>query len=260
MVRSAPPEKASLPEAMTQPLMAASATTRVDDRRDLVHHLGGDDVHRAAGHVPGGEREPSASMSEGRSWIEGLTVMRIQTLSDDRRRAHAGGDAERDEGGRLARPLQFVERGAQDHRAGGAKRMAHGDGAAAGIDALRIEIEGLHVAQHHRGERLVDLEQVDVGLGHARALQDLLGDVDRARSASARCRSRSRRRRGSARGASGRAARPPPWSRSARRRRRRRCRRNCRHGGHARPARPRDGTGSRPRRSRPSRPSGRRRG
>ena len=39
MVRSAPPEKLSLPEVMTQPLIAAIAGDPVDDRRELVHHL-----------------------------------------------------------------------------------------------------------------------------------------------------------------------------------------------------------------------------
>ena len=41
-------------------------------------------------------------------------------------------------------------------------------------------VEGLHIAQHHRGERLVELEQVDVGERHAGPFQHLLGDVDRA--------------------------------------------------------------------------------
>ncbi len=39
--------------------------------------------------------------------------------------AHAGADAERDQRGLLAGALQLVEHGAQDHRAGGAERVAH---------------------------------------------------------------------------------------------------------------------------------------
>ncbi len=64
---------------------------------------------------------------------------------------------------RLAGALQLVERRAEDHRAGRAERMAHGDGAAVDVDLGGVELEGLHEAQHHRGEGLVDLEQVDVG-------------------------------------------------------------------------------------------------
>ena len=41
------------------------------------------------------------------------------------------------------------------------------------------DVERLHVAQHHRGERLVELEQVDVVERHAGLLQHLLGHVDR---------------------------------------------------------------------------------
>ena len=66
-------------------------------------------------------------------------------------------------------PLQFVDQRAEDHRAGGAERMAERDGAAVDVDLGRIEIERLQIAQHHRGERLVDLEQIDVGERHAGA-------------------------------------------------------------------------------------------
>ena len=42
-----------------------------------------------------------------------------------------------------------------------------------------IEIERLQIAQHDRGERLVDLDQVDVLELHLGPLEHLLGDVDR---------------------------------------------------------------------------------
>ena len=45
----------------------------------------------------------------------------------------------------------------------------------------RIELERLHVAQHHGREGLVDLEQVDVVLRHAGLAQHEFGHVDRAR-------------------------------------------------------------------------------
>ena len=57
MVRSAPPENASLPEVMTQPLIAASAATVSTICDELVDDLEVDDVHRAAGHVPGRVRD-----------------------------------------------------------------------------------------------------------------------------------------------------------------------------------------------------------
>ena len=69
----------------------------------------------------------------------------------------------------LVGALELVERGAEDHRAGGAERVAHGDGAAVDVDAGGVDVEGLHEAQHDRGEGLVDLEEVDVADGHAGA-------------------------------------------------------------------------------------------
>ena len=58
--------------------------------------------------------------------------------------------------------------------------MAHGDGAAVDVDPVVRDVEGLHVAQHDRGESLVQLEQVDVLELHLGALQQLFGHVDRA--------------------------------------------------------------------------------
>src|SRR6202051_4115018 len=74
---------------------------------------------------------------------------------DDGRSAHAAADAQRHQRGRLVGALEFVEHGAQDHRAGGAQRMAERDRAAVDVDPGVVDIEGLHVAQHHRGEGLV---------------------------------------------------------------------------------------------------------
>src|SRR5258708_38632842 len=64
----------------------------------------------------------------------------------NRRRAHAAADAERGEAGREAATLELVEHGAQDHGAGGAQRMAHGDGAAVHIDLVVRHLEDLQVA------------------------------------------------------------------------------------------------------------------
>ena len=59
-------------------------------------------------------------------------------------------------------PLELVEQRADEHRAGRAERMAHRDRAAVDVDLLVRHAELLHEAHRHRGERLVDLEQVDV--------------------------------------------------------------------------------------------------
>ena len=57
MVRSAPPQKASLPEVMTAPLIAASVATFSTISPSSSVTLDVDHVHRAAGHVPGDERD-----------------------------------------------------------------------------------------------------------------------------------------------------------------------------------------------------------
>ena len=44
--------------------------------------------------------------------------------------------------------------------------MPEGDGPAVDVDAVVIDVEGLHEAQHHRGERFVHLEEVDVANAH----------------------------------------------------------------------------------------------
>ena len=80
----------------------------------------------------------------------------------------------------LAGALEFVERGAEDHRAGRAQRMAHRDRAAVHVDLAVVEVERLAEAQHDRGESLVDFEEVDVVDRHARAREHLPGHIDRS--------------------------------------------------------------------------------
>ena len=58
MVMSAPAQKSFLPETMTAPLIAASRGDLLDDRLQLVHRRQGEDVHGAARHVQGDERDP----------------------------------------------------------------------------------------------------------------------------------------------------------------------------------------------------------
>src|SRR3954453_16753260 len=61
---------------------------------------------------------------------------------DDGRGAHAAADAQRHQRGRLVGALEFVEHGAQDHRAGRAKRMAKRDRAAVDVDLGIVDVEG----------------------------------------------------------------------------------------------------------------------
>uniref|UniRef100_A0A0N4Z3R5 PE-PGRS family protein n=1 Tax=Parastrongyloides trichosuri TaxID=131310 RepID=A0A0N4Z3R5_PARTI len=109
-----------------------------------------------------------------------LTVRSRSDALDDGGGAHSGADAE---GGQASRPvgaLQLVQQGAEDHAAGGAQRVAHGDGAAVHVHPVVRHVQLLHEIHDHRGEGLVQLEQVDVADAHARAGQGLLRHGDRA--------------------------------------------------------------------------------
>src|SRR5579871_2182411 len=105
---------------------------------------------------------------------------RVSDALDDRSGAHAAANAECDQSRALACALKLVERGAKDHRARRAERMAHGDRAAVRIDLRGIEVEGLQIAQHHGSESLVELDEVDVPEAHARFGEKLPRHVDRA--------------------------------------------------------------------------------
>src|SRR6516164_6304186 len=99
---------------------------------------------------------------------------------DDRRGTHAYADAESDERRLPVAALQLVEHGSNNHGAGGAERMAHGNGAAVHVDLVVRNVERLHVTQDNRGKSLVELVEVNVLYGHAGLLEHLLGDRDRA--------------------------------------------------------------------------------
>src|SRR5699024_8781410 len=94
---------------------------------------------------------------------------------DDGGDAHAAADAERDESALAAGALEFVEDRAGDHRAGRAERMAHGDGAAVDVELLVRDVHVLLETQDDRGERLVELPEVDVVGGETGGGQRLLG-------------------------------------------------------------------------------------
>src|SRR5450631_212913 len=198
--RSAPAENASLPEVTTTPLTAASAevcftiassSVIVVSSSTFIERPGISHVTSAmpsasvstlkflkAMCVLPGCRQPEgaavvAARGVGKGALRAVPTIPIRCVKgghaslcppygsnpfDDGRGAHAAADAQRDQRGRFVGALEFVEHGAENHRTGGAERMAERDGAA--ID--------------------IDLGVVDVEFLHARALEQLFGDVDRA--------------------------------------------------------------------------------
>src|SRR6185437_2051586 len=99
---------------------------------------------------------------------------------DDRRDTHAAANTKRDERTPGVATLEFVDHGAQNHCAGGSQRVTHGDGAAVDVELLVGNVEVLLELQHHGGEGLVQLEQVDVVDGQTGAVEHLLGRGGRA--------------------------------------------------------------------------------
>jgi hypothetical protein len=63
--------------------------------------------------------------------------------------------------------------------AGGAEGVAEGDRAAADVDPGQVGAGLALPGQHHRGECLVDLDQVDLGQGHPGLVQGVRGGRDR---------------------------------------------------------------------------------
>ena len=61
---------------------------------------------------------------------------------------------------------------------GGADRVTEGDGPTVHVDLVPVDLVDLAPGHHDRGERLVDLEDVDVGHGHPRLLQHVGGGGD----------------------------------------------------------------------------------
>src|SRR5439155_11215078 len=75
----------------------------------------------------------------------------LPTTAAQRRRADA-----------QAAALQLVREGQDQARAAGADRVSQRDGAAVDVDAVLVDRQHPRRIQRHRGERLVDLDQVEV--------------------------------------------------------------------------------------------------
>src|SRR5258707_6101125 len=99
---------------------------------------------------------------------------------DDGRDTHAAADAQRDQRATRVAALELVDHGSGDHGAGGAQRVAHRDGTTVDVELLVGDVQILLELQHHRGEGLVQLEQVDVVDGQTRAVEHLLRGGRRA--------------------------------------------------------------------------------
>src|SRR5262245_17680879 len=78
-----------------------------------------------------------------------------------------------------AGPLELVEEGRHEARAGRAERMPEGDRAAVHVHAIEIRTGLALPREDHRGERLVDLDQVDVGELHPGLPERVGGRGDR---------------------------------------------------------------------------------
>ena len=76
--------------------------------------------------------------------------------------------------------LQAVEQRAGDAGAGHAERVADRDRAAVHVELVDVDAQVAVAGDDLRGERLVDLDQVDVVDGHPGPGQRLLGGLDRA--------------------------------------------------------------------------------
>src|SRR5690242_21919260 len=99
---------------------------------------------------------PSASLSHAMVF----SAMVLNPL-DDGRDTHAAADAERDQRASRVAPLELVDHGSGDHGAGGAERVTHRDGTAVDVELLVGNVQVLLELQHHRGECVVKLEQID---------------------------------------------------------------------------------------------------
>src|SRR5262249_38597337 len=159
--RSAPAMKAGLADVTTTPLtpgsaIAASAAATyslmLSSDRTFMDRPGMSQISVTM---------PSASFSTRMLVMDCYSTETRLHAVDDGGGAHAGTDAQRGKAGGHVAALHLVEQGAQDHGAGRAQRVSHGDGAAVHIDLVVGNVEQLHEQHDDRRKRLVQLIQVD---------------------------------------------------------------------------------------------------
>ena len=124
-----------------------------------------------------------------------------RTAFDEHRHAHAAGHAHRLDAVGPVERLEVVEQRRHDARAGHPERMPERDRPAERVELLVGDPE-LFLARHDlRGERLVDLDDVDVARSSCRCSSAALDRGDRADAHDLRADRRRRSRRRSARAA-----------------------------------------------------------
>ena len=101
---------------------------------------------------------------------------------DRHRDAHAAADAERREALLGVATRHLVQKRRQNARAGGADRVADGDGAAVDVDDRGVPAQVLVDRERLRGEGFVRLDEIEVLDRPAGLLQRLARRGDRARS------------------------------------------------------------------------------
>src|SRR3954454_18160760 len=99
---------------------------------------------------------------------------------DDRAGAEPAAAAHRDEPERAVHALELVQRRGDEPRACGTDRMAERDGAAVGVHVAEVRVHLTFPREHDRGERLVDLDRVEVVDRQAGPPEQVLRRVDRA--------------------------------------------------------------------------------
>src|SRR6266851_3057896 len=104
------------------------------------------------------------------SWDDRL----LHTL-EQRSRAQSATAAHRDDRSLTVRPLELVKRLGDEPAAGRTERMAKGDRTAVRIHTSHVGLKRPRPAKDHGGERLIDLEQVDVADSKTVFLEELAG-------------------------------------------------------------------------------------
>src|SRR5215207_2704034 len=124
----------------------------------------------------------AARAAKGRQ--RGRAVARRSERSDpldERAGAQPAAATHRDERQRPVGAFELVHGFRHEERTGASERVAQRDCAAVGVGALEIGAELALPREHHRCERLVDLDQVDVGHRHAGPRQEALRRDDGSR-------------------------------------------------------------------------------
>ena len=142
---------------------AAGRAERENDGRDRGDREGRGQERRGSARVPGDLRGPASRSQCQQDDVRAgrpADAWQLEPL-DHEGDALSAADAERGQPVAEAAGAQRVEQRDQDARAGRADRVAERDGAAVHVHALGVQLQLAQDGQALRGERLVQLEQVD---------------------------------------------------------------------------------------------------